>query len=62
MKLIAWADLDALQHTFAVVRSAGSSEYNYENPIWRDVVNIGTEQSADNVTIRFRVSCILQSR
>ncbi|KAI0371788.1 phenoloxidase [Pilatotrama ljubarskyi] len=41
-------------HTFAVVRSAGSSEYNYDNPIWRDVVNTGTPAAGDNVTIRFR--------
>ncbi|RPD65835.1 laccase 1 [Lentinus tigrinus ALCF2SS1-7] len=41
-------------HTFAVVRSAGSSKYNYENPIWRDVVSTGTPAAADNVTIRFR--------
>ncbi|TBU28930.1 laccase [Dichomitus squalens] len=39
-------------HTFAVVRSAGSAEYNYENPIWRDVVSTGNP--GDNVTIRFR--------
>ncbi|KAF9022011.1 laccase [Hymenopellis radicata] len=38
-------------HTFDVVRSAGSSAYNYENPPRRDVVNIGT--TGDNVTIRF---------
>ncbi|KAI0637269.1 phenoloxidase [Trametes polyzona] len=41
-------------HTFAVVRSAGSTEYNYENPIWRDVVSTGTAAAGDNVTIRFR--------
>ncbi|KAH9857793.1 phenoloxidase [Lenzites betulinus] len=41
-------------HTFAVVRSAGSAEYNYQDPIWRDVVSIGTPAAADNVTIRFR--------
>ncbi|KAG2012190.1 laccase 2 [Coprinopsis cinerea AmutBmut pab1-1] len=39
-------------HTFHVIRSAGSSEYNYFNPIERDVVNIG--ESTDNVTIRFK--------
>ncbi|KAK0224304.1 laccase lcc5 [Armillaria fumosa] len=38
-------------HTFDVVRSAGSSVYNYVNPVRRDVVNIGT--TGDNVTIRF---------
>ncbi|KAI0822637.1 phenoloxidase [Trametes gibbosa] len=41
-------------HTFAVVRSAGSTEYNYDNPIWRDVVSTGTADARDNVTIRFR--------
>ncbi|KAI3601573.1 laccase, partial [Moniliophthora roreri] len=40
-----------LEHTFDVVRVAGSSEYNYENPIRRDVVNAGS--TSDNVTIRF---------
>ncbi|KAK1220767.1 hypothetical protein PQX77_016443 [Marasmius sp. AFHP31] len=39
-------------HSFDVVRSAGSSTYNYANPPRRDVVNIGTP--GDNVTIRFR--------
>ncbi|KAJ3514732.1 hypothetical protein NLJ89_g2203 [Agrocybe chaxingu] len=39
-------------HTFDVVRSAGSSVYNYANPIKRDVVSIGA--AGDNVTIRFR--------
>ncbi|KAF9493875.1 laccase [Pleurotus eryngii] len=38
-------------HTFSVVRSAGSSVYNYENPVRRDVVSIGGR--GDNVTIRF---------
>ncbi|KAL4242549.1 Laccase [Abortiporus biennis] len=38
-------------HVFDVVRSAGSDVYNYENPVRRDVVNIGT--TGDNVTIRF---------
>ena len=50
------------QHTFAVVRSAGSSEYNYDNPIWRDVVSTGTPTAGDNVTIRFRVSDIITLR
>ncbi|EEB92269.1 hypothetical protein MPER_09248 [Moniliophthora perniciosa FA553] len=39
-------------HTFDVVRVAGSSTYNYKNPIRRDVVGIGN--AGDNVTIRFR--------
>ncbi|CAK5274943.1 unnamed protein product [Mycena citricolor] len=38
-------------HAFDVIRSAGSSTYNYVNPARRDVVNIGT--TGDNVTIRF---------
>ncbi|THH15076.1 hypothetical protein EW146_g5344 [Bondarzewia mesenterica] len=38
-------------HTFNVVRSAGSAVYNYDNPVQRDTVNIGT--TGDNVTIRF---------
>lgn len=38
-------------HSFDVVRVAGSSEYNYANPVRRDVVSAGT--AADNVTIRF---------
>ncbi|TEB23093.1 laccase 2 precursor [Coprinellus micaceus] len=39
-------------HAFSVVRSAGSSTYNYANPVQRDVVNIG--DASDNVTIRFQ--------
>ncbi|RDB27655.1 Laccase-1 [Hypsizygus marmoreus] len=38
-------------HTFDVVRSAGSSVYNYDNPVRRDVVSVG--EAGDNVTIRF---------
>ncbi|KAI9511056.1 laccase C [Russula earlei] len=38
-------------HSFFVVRSAGSSEYNYNDPVIRDVVNMG--EDGDNVTIRF---------
>ncbi|CAK5265814.1 unnamed protein product [Mycena citricolor] len=38
-------------HTFDVIRTAGSSTYNYVNPARRDVVNIGN--AGDNVTIRF---------
>ena len=38
-------------HTFHVVRSAGNSTYNYDNPILRDVVNMGS--TGDEVTIRF---------
>ncbi|KAL0580549.1 laccase, multicopper oxidase, benzenediol:oxygen oxidorectuctase [Marasmius crinis-equi] len=39
-------------HSFDVVRVAGSSTYNYANPIRRDVVSLGS--ASDNVTIRFR--------
>ncbi|KAG5647851.1 Acyl-coenzyme A oxidase 2 [Asterophora parasitica] len=38
-------------HNFDVIRSAGSSVYNYHNPVRRDVVSTGVE--GDNVTIRF---------
>ncbi|KAI0644028.1 laccase B [Trametes meyenii] len=38
-------------HVFSVVRSAGSSVYNYDNPVRRDTVSTGT--AGDNVTIRF---------
>nr|QPA20085.1 laccase 2 [Amylostereum areolatum] len=37
--------------SFYVVRSAGNSSYNFENPVLRDVVSIGNE--TDLVTIRF---------
>ncbi|KAH9913346.1 laccase [Epithele typhae] len=40
-------------HAFAVVRSAGQTDYNYVNPVWRDVVSTGTPAAGDNVTIRF---------
>ncbi|KAI0822641.1 hypothetical protein BC628DRAFT_1388329 [Trametes gibbosa] len=39
----------------ASLYDAGSTEYNYDNPIWRDVVSTGTADANDNVTIRFRV-------
>lgn len=38
-------------HAFSVVRSAGTDQYNYANPVQRDVVSIGG--AGDNVTIRF---------
>ncbi|KAH9990789.1 Cupredoxin [Russula vinacea] len=38
-------------HAFSVVRSAGNSTYNFDNPVIRDVVSIGN--TGDNVTIRF---------
>ena len=37
-----------------MVRSAGTTEYNYVNPVRRDTVSIGL--AGDNVTIRFVVS------
>ncbi|KIL58885.1 multicopper oxidase [Amanita muscaria Koide BX008] len=37
--------------TFSVVRSAGSTNYNYRNPVRRDVVDTGI--AGDNVTFRF---------
>ncbi|KAJ8073174.1 laccase, multicopper oxidase, benzenediol:oxygen oxidorectuctase [Marasmius tenuissimus] len=41
-------------HAFDVVRVAGSKEYNYTNPVHRDVVNSG--KGGDNVTFRFRTN------
>jgi iron transport multicopper oxidase len=38
-------------HAFWVVRSAGNSTYNFDNPIIRDVVSTGV--LGDEVTIRF---------
>ena len=38
-------------HAFSVVRGAGSSSYNFVDPLVRDVVSIGN--AGDNVTIRF---------
>ncbi|KAG2127639.1 laccase [Suillus bovinus] len=38
-------------HRFAVIKSAGSREYNYVNPVLRDTVNTGFLD--DYVTIRF---------
>ncbi|KAG2746849.1 multicopper oxidase [Suillus brevipes Sb2] len=38
-------------HKFAVIRSAGSSTYNYVNPVLRDTVSTGL--LSDRVTIRF---------
>jgi iron transport multicopper oxidase len=39
-------------HKFSVIRSAGSSVYNFVNPVQRDVVSTGA--AGDNVTIRFQ--------
>ncbi|KAH7922073.1 laccase [Leucogyrophana mollusca] len=38
-------------HKFSVIRSAGSTAYNYVNPVMRDTVTTGV--AGDNVTIRF---------
>ncbi|KAJ7181599.1 laccase 2 precursor [Mycena crocata] len=38
-------------HNFFVIRSAGDSNYNFKNPVIRDVVNTGFP--GDNVTFRF---------
>ncbi|KAH8104296.1 laccase [Phellopilus nigrolimitatus] len=38
-------------HTFDVIRVAGNSSYNFDNPVRRDTVNIGA--FSDNVTFRF---------
>ncbi|KAH9059155.1 laccase [Lactarius vividus] len=40
-------------HAFHVVRSAGNSTYNFDNPVIRDVVSTGDIRDNDNVTIRF---------
>ncbi|KAH8822314.1 laccase [Flagelloscypha sp. PMI_526] len=40
-------------HSFDVIRSAGSTTDNYDNPPRRDVVSTGTS-TTDNVTIRFQ--------
>jgi iron transport multicopper oxidase len=39
-------------HNFFVIRSAGNSTYNFNNPVIRDVVNTGSD-STDNTTFRF---------
>ncbi|KAJ7776229.1 laccase 1 [Mycena metata] len=40
-------------HNFWVVRSAGNTTYNYNNPVIRDVVTTGAA-TTDNTTIRFQ--------
>ncbi|KAF8151840.1 laccase 2 [Mycena galopus ATCC 62051] len=40
-------------HTFQVIRSAGSTNYNWDNPVIRDVVSTGSAAAGDNVTFRF---------
>ncbi|EPQ54039.1 laccase [Gloeophyllum trabeum ATCC 11539] len=40
-------------HTFWVVRSAGNSSYNWDNPVVRDTVSIGNDPN-ELTTIRFR--------
>ena len=42
-----------MQQTLDVVRRAGRTKYNYENPVSRDVVRIGGAE--ENVTIRLEV-------
>ena len=37
-----------------MIRSAGSTAYNYDNPVWRDTVSTGFATNNDNVTIRFQ--------
>jgi iron transport multicopper oxidase len=39
-------------HSFSVIRGAGMTGYNFENPVRRDVVSLGDSPN-DNVTIRF---------
>jgi len=41
------------QHSFSVIRSADSGEYNFKNPVQRDTVNVGNTEG-DFVSIRFR--------
>ncbi|KZV60312.1 multicopper oxidase [Peniophora sp. CONT] len=45
-------------HNFWVIRSAGNSSYNWDNPIVRDVVSVGND-AMDNVTIRFETNRLL---
>ncbi|KAJ7867025.1 hypothetical protein B0H14DRAFT_3442149 [Mycena olivaceomarginata] len=40
-------------HAFHVIRSAGSKDYNWNNPVIRDTVSTGTAAAGDNVTFRF---------
>ncbi|KAJ7459572.1 laccase [Mycena galericulata] len=42
-------------HNFHVIRSAGNSTYNFDNPVIRDVVSTGPDAS-DNVTFRFETN------
>ncbi|KAF8193990.1 laccase 4 [Mycena galopus ATCC 62051] len=42
-------------HNFWVIRSAGNSTYNFDNPVVRDVVTTGPD-STSNVTIRFETN------
>ncbi|KAJ7434461.1 laccase [Mycena latifolia] len=39
-------------HNFFVIKSAGNSTFNFDNPVIRDVVSTGTA-TTDNTTIRF---------
>ncbi|KAJ7054230.1 laccase [Mycena amicta] len=40
-------------HAFHVIRSAGSTTYNWLNPVVRDTVSTGSAAAGDNVTFRF---------
>ncbi|KAF8166763.1 laccase lcc6 [Mycena galopus ATCC 62051] len=42
-------------HNFWVIRSAGNSTYNFDNPVVRDVVTTGPDTTS-NVTIRFETN------
>ena len=44
-------ELNLFKHAFYVVRNAGTTQYNYLDPVQRDTVNIGF--LTDNVTVRF---------
>ncbi|KAH7891011.1 laccase [Phlebopus sp. FC_14] len=46
-------DIHLHGHNFDVIRVAGSSSYNFANPIRRDTVSLGLQANGDNVTIRF---------
>lgn len=40
-------------HAFDVIRVAGNGSYNFVNPVRRDTVSLGLQETNDNVTIRF---------
>lgn len=41
------------QHSFYVVRSADTGEFNFNDPVFRDTVNAGDTQG-DYIAVRFR--------